>query len=334
MPLPAELADLAASQGAPFTRAQVLDSGLTAHATRVLLAGCCSPIGHGVWVETRVLVAARADPRQLLVLRAAARALACDGTVVSHRSALAVHGLPLLGRLPKVPELTRAPRHQHDRSSVPYLRVAALPVGQRTVVAGVPVVSTARAVVDVGRTEPLGEAVVAADAALRRGLGPAELAEVMASCAGWPGGLALPAVLSAADARADTPLESLTRLAYAEQGLPAPETQIEVLAPDGSFVGLVDFLWREQRVVGEADGMGKYDQPGALRAEKRREEALRRCGLEVVRNDWDDVWRPPGRRELGERIRAGFSYALTRPVVEGVRFRVPTLAQLNRSRAA
>jgi len=24
------------------------------------------------------------------------------------------------------------------------------------------------------------------------------------------------------------------------------------------FIGRVDFLWREQRVVGESDGMGKY----------------------------------------------------------------------------
>ena len=333
MPLPVELADLAAAQGGPFTRAQVRGSGLSPHSTRALLADCCSPIGHGVWVETPVLLAALTDPRRLLVLRAAARALTCHGTVVSHRSALVVHGLPLLGRLPKVPELTRAPRYQDDRTSVPHLRVAALPVGQRTVVAGVPVVSSARAVADVGRTESLRCAVVAADAALRSGLDPAELAEVMTMCRGWPGGLALPTVLSAADGRAETPLESLTRLAYAEQGLPPPETQVQVFAPDGSFVGLVDFLWREQRVVGEADGMAKYDRPGALRDEKRREETLRRCGLEVVRNDWDDVWRAPGRRELGERIRAGFSYALTRPVVEGVRFRVPTLAQLTRPRA-
>jgi len=313
----------------------VRDSGLRPHGTRVLLAEHCTQVGHGIYVETAVLLCAQSEPRQLFVLRAAARALSCGGAVVSHRSALAVHDLPLLGRLPLLPELTRAPRRQDDRSSVSRLRVAALPGDQRAVVGGVPVVTAARAVVDVGRTAPLRDAVVAADAFLRRDTaGPAELARVAASCAGWPGALALPAVLAAADGRAETPLESLTRLAYAEQGLPAPETQLEVLAPDGSFVGLVDFLWRDRRVVGEADGMGKYDWPGALRKEKRREEALRRCGLEVVRNDWDDVWRPAGRRELGQRVRAGFAYSSTRPVVKGVRFRVPTLEQLTRSRGS
>ena len=80
--------------------------------------------------------------------------------------------------------------------------------------------------------------------------------------------------------------------------------------------------------------MAKYDRPGALREEKLREGWLRRCGLEVVRNDWDDVWRPAGRRDLGERVRAGFAYSSTRPVVEGVRFRVPTLAELTRVRVA
>ena len=334
VPLPPELAALAVSQGGPFTRAQVLHLGLSPHGVRVLLAAECTRIGHGTYVQTPVLLAAQAEPRQLFVLRAAARALVHDGAVVSHRSALVVHDLPLLGRLPWPPELTREPRREDDRSSVPHLRVAALPTDQRTTFGGVPVVTAARAVVDVGRTAPLRDAVVAADAVLRRGTAPTELARVAASCAGWPGALALPAVLAAADGRAETPIESLTRLAYAEQGLPAPQPQVQVFAPDGSFVGLVDFLWQDQRVVGEADGMAKYDRPGALREEKLREGWLRRCGIEVVRNNWDDVWRPAGRRDLGERVRAGFAYSSTRPVVEGVRFRVPTLAELTRVRAA
>lgn len=133
-----------------------------------------------------------------------------------------------------------------------------------------------------------------------------------------------------ADGRADGPLESITRVAYDEQGLPAPETQIEVRAPDGTFLGIVDFLWREQRVVGEADGLGKYDRPLALQKEKMREEGLRACGLEVVRNVWDDVWTPAGRVALALRVRQAFAFAADKPAVPGVRFRAPSLQELLR----
>jgi hypothetical protein len=96
----------------------------------------------------------------------------------------------------------------------------------------------------------------------------------------------------------------------------------------GEFLGLVDFLWRAQRVVGEADGLGKYDGPFALQKEKLREEGLRACGLEVVRNVWDDVWTAPRRTQLGARVRQAFAFAAEKPAVPGVRFRTPSLDQL------
>ena len=42
-------------------------------------------------------------------------------------------------------------------------------------------------------------------------------------------------------------------------------------------------LYREQRLVIEADGMLKYTDPAALRDEKRRQERLERAGYGVVR---------------------------------------------------
>ncbi len=105
---------------------------------------------------------------------------------------------------------------------------------------------------------------------------------------------------------------------------------MEVRAPDGHLVGIVDFLWRDQRTVGEADGMLKYDESGALRREKLREEELRACGLEVVRNTWDDVWQLRGRRELARRAWQAYRFAAGRPAVPGVSFRIPSLDELTR----
>ena len=65
VPLPPELAALAVSQGGPFTRAQVLDLGLSPHSVRVLLAAECTRIGYGAYVQTPVLLAAQTEPRQL-----------------------------------------------------------------------------------------------------------------------------------------------------------------------------------------------------------------------------------------------------------------------------
>jgi very-short-patch-repair endonuclease len=87
-------------------------------------------------------------------------------------------------------------------------------------------------------------------------------------------------------------------------GLPAPELQVPL--GDASRVGIVDFYWREFGVVGEADGLMKYDeeQPESLRAEKLRQEALEDVGFIVIRWTWDDIWRRPDWVEA--RLRSAF----------------------------
>ena len=89
-------------------------------------------------------------------------------------------------------------------------------------------------------------------------------------------------------------------MAIHELGLPTPEPQVEVWHC-GVLLGRVDFLWRDQRTVGEAEGMSKYVEPAFLRSEKRRQEALEDVGLEVVRWSWQDSYRDTSR--LGERLR-------------------------------
>ena len=327
------LRSVAASQGGPFTRAQALAAGRTPRQIRTLLRdGAWTSLTRGVHVETALLAG---PPERRHVVLAAGRVLASGLDVVaSHRTAALLHGLPLLGRPPDLPQLTRAPRWSGDQADHPGVRVAQLPTGSVTVVGGVPVTSVPRTVCDVGRTASFREGLVPADAALRAGLDPAELQAEARRCSGWPGARTAAAVAAFADGRAETPLESLTRAAYAEQGLPAPETQVELYAPDGSFVALVDFLWREQRTVGEADGLGKYDQPGVGRREKQRELAILRCGFEVVPNGWDDAWLTGPRQVLAEHVRETFDVAARRPAVAGVSVRRPGLDELRRRTAA
>jgi len=132
---------------------------------------------------------------------------------------------------------------------------------------------------------------VAADGALRVGVTHQELIAVLARARRWPGVVAARAAIAFSDPRAETPLESISRVAFHALGLPAPEPQVEIWY-GGELVARVDFLWREQLVVGEADGRGKYASVEDLYQEKRREERLRDLGFEVVRWDWDSAYRP------------------------------------------
>jgi hypothetical protein len=146
--------------------------------------------------------------------------------------------------------------------------------------------------------------VVAADSALyRRKTSRAELSAVLATSRGWPGIERARQVVGFSDARAESPFESISRVAFRDGGLPPPELQVWVGGEDGP-VGRVDFLWREHRTVAEADGALKYADPDRARRQLRRDADLRAAGFEVVHFSWADLTRTPDQVILA--IRAAF----------------------------
>jgi very-short-patch-repair endonuclease len=69
-----------------------------------------------------------------------------------------------------------------------------------------------------------------------------------------------------------------------QAGIPTPSFQAEIRTAKATY--FPDFLWEEQRLLGECDGAVKYSDPGAYVAEKEREQDLRD-------NDWRFVrWLP------------------------------------------
>jgi hypothetical protein len=103
---------------------------------------------------------------------------------------------------------------------------------------------------------------------------------------------ALREALTVTDGRSESPLESTSRGVMLRAGLPRPELQVWLTDLSGQ-AHRVDFLWRDRRVIGEADGWGKYADLADLRAEKRREDALRDMGFTVVRWTSDEIGRSP-----------------------------------------
>ncbi|MEE2060301.1 hypothetical protein [Rhodococcus artemisiae] len=156
---------------------------------------------------------------------------------------------------------------------------------------GVPVTSIERTIVDLGRSLPFEQAVVAGDAALRLDPSARDRLPGAVAAASWAhGAAAARAVASFIDGRSESVGESRSRVRIAECGLPAPILQQAVQARNGCTYRL-DFFWRDSGVIGEFDGLGKYDDRRDLVAEKRREDALRALGFQVVRWTWRDLYR-------------------------------------------
>ncbi|MCW5953193.1 MAG: DUF559 domain-containing protein [Propionibacteriaceae bacterium] len=84
-----------------------------------------------------------------------------------------------------------------------------------------------------------------------------------------------------ADPRRETPIESLSAGHMHLAGLPAPEPQAAIRTPRGTYYP--DFLWREARLIGEADGALKYADQRSILLEKEREQILIDLGFRFVR---------------------------------------------------
>lgn len=241
-------------------------------------------------------------------VRAAAHALG-EGTVVSHISAAVLLGLPVPQSLLSSVWVTR-PHSNGERT--PTLRAFRAPVAddERTVVQGVPVTSLARTVVDLARTVPFEWGVAAADATLRQGVQPVALEQALDRARRRPGMRRARRVVAFADERAGSPGESLSRAHFLLQGVPAPVLQRVVRTASGIVVGLGDFGWEDERVIGEFDGALKYDgglgrPEDVIMAEKRREQAFRDEGWWLVRWGWSELLRPA---ELAERVRRALDH--------------------------
>ena len=142
-----------------------------------------------------------------------------------------------------------------------------------------PVTTVARTWIDVARQESLADALSVGDAALRRDLlTPHDVAVALNRTRELRG--IKHAIRAAAhlNGTRESPFESWSCADFIEWGLPLPELQVLIRDDAGYPVGRVDFLWREQRVIGEADGLMKYADSQGLAAfgrEKDREAALR-----------------------------------------------------------
>ena len=265
-------------------------------------------IRQGVYATRRAVDWASDDPVRHQVLQVmAVRTWVGRDAVASYHSAALLHRLDLLKPLPKetVTVTLPAPRRWNRPADAGVVfHSADLPPGHVTRLYNLPVTTAARTVVDLARTLPFVDAVVVADSALHaEKAAKPELCQILDSCTRWPGVKQARRVVSFADERAGSALESAARVVFDESGLDPPELQVTIHLPAHAF--LVDFFWGAHRVIVEADGLAKYAADKDLIAQFQRDRLLRDAGYKVVHFTWRELFKTP--ELVIARIRQAFA---------------------------
>jgi len=282
----------------PTIRVGLLALGLTDHMIRTRVSsGELITVRHGVFVRADGWPAEAAAQH---VVRACAEQAANPSALISHQSAAAALGLPSPGfqRWEELPVSITLPPGHSSKSGLSAHHVGPVPASQ--VVrdsTGYLMTSPARTAVDLSADLPLPQALVVLDGAARL-IVASFVSQVRRrdyanpTLAGAARDLQRQAAESIRAARLRSPIDLMNpcRESAAESlsaghmhlvGIPTPGFQAEIRTARRIY--FPDFLWEEQRLIGECDGAVKYTDPTAYVAEKEREQDLRDSGWRFVR---------------------------------------------------
>jgi predicted transcriptional regulator of viral defense system len=235
-------------------------------------AGELVRIRRGAYATREILAEATTDS----ALRHALDVAAVRGTrnrkgVASHESAALMWRLSLLKKAADgTVTLTLPPgtRTGSYSSAGIVSHVAELPHDHVTKLYGLPVTTAARTVIDIARGSPFRDGVVVADSALyERRASKTDLRRVLRRCEGWRGIAQARRVVDFASSLAESPLESCARVAFREQGLPAPMVRGRALHLEGAVrrTGAGRRAHQRRLLARDAGGRGARDIRGRRR---------------------------------------------------------------------
>lgn len=154
--------------------------------------------------------------------------------------------------------------------------------------------------VELARQLPRPRALAALDGALHSmQCSAADLDNAMREQRGRRDIVAVRELLQYADGRAESAMESETRLVMIDYGLPRPELQYEIHGLNGE-TWRVDFAWPEARVVAEYESLEWHAGPAKMIDDKTRLAGIQEQGWTVIPIVAHDVRRYPSR--LADRI--------------------------------
>jgi hypothetical protein len=159
--------------------------------------------------------------------------------------------------------------------------------------AGLLVTTALRTAWDLARWLPTVEAVVAMDALARIGrFTPGAVLQIHGrySRARWR--RRVPGVIDLSDPRAESPMETRSRLVLVLRGLPRPELQYPVFDQFGGFIARLDMAYPQLKLAMEYDGRGHL-AAWQQESDARRLNLLGAAGWSVLRFTAPDVLRTP-----------------------------------------
>lgn len=267
-------------------------AGTPAKARTLLSTGRWRKVLHDAYVPAWV----PDEPRTRV---AALRVVLPSDVAVSHRAALWLLGLDVLG--PRVDVTVPRGRHLVARPGVA-VHSARLEPEELCELDGLLVVSAARALVDVARSEPLVEAVAVGDALLRSGAASSEeVLVVLDRTRGLRGVKAARAVVPHLEPRSESLMESRFRMRLVLGGVPRPQAQWDVYT-DSGHLGRADL--HLDGVVLEYDGRDVRLDKAVFVAERQRQTRFAETGLEIRRFTSADVYVRPAAAVCAEVLRA------------------------------
>ncbi|QBJ95823.1 DUF559 domain-containing protein [Rhodococcus sp. ABRD24] len=250
----------------PIRRARLLATLTPARIAREYV-----PVLTGIYV--------RADQPVDFAQRSRALAVAHPDAVLAGWSAAALHGYRYIPEDAQ-PEAI-LPQPARRRAGVRF-RYDTLADDEHEDVYGYELTGHLRTAYDLGRRLPFDDAVAAVDGLCNSGLkDPKLVGELMDRHRGDRGLKQLRRVLDLADAGADSPWETRTRLLVIRAGLPRPQTQYMFHGANGRIDAQVDMAWPQYRVVLEYDG-DHHRERRQYAQDVRRRAKVRQRGWDVV----------------------------------------------------
>jgi hypothetical protein len=312
-----ELLDIiSAGHGGLIPCAALREGGFNSHAVDALIrSGELVRTRRGMYVRGELWRAADPDERYRLFVHATAAA-AHHPLVLSHLSAAALHGLPIIGQWPRTvhaldPDASGGSAARFTTSH------RGAPAPETVLISGRTVTSLARTLVDVAAGTSFLVGVTMIDHALRveqervadearrgirgrRALTKEDLFAELAAVNPRFGARRADQAIAFGNGLAANGGESLSRVRIFQLGFEVPELQV-CFSNVGGRDYWVDFYWRRIRKIGEFDGKLKYTRgvvlagrdPGEIVwMEKRREDALRFHADSFDRWDWETALSP------------------------------------------
>lgn len=260
---------------------------------RVEAAGHIVRLSKNCFVPTSIW--SMADGWQQFRLRSIAFGLGASAHILlTGPSSQIIHGLPIFTSPPDLPVAIRVRPTSSGTNLTPHARVRTgfVPTAHQWREQDIGIVSTSYTAIDVARHSIPAEALAVVDHVLHSGVSRERLSRLVEDLKHYPGIEQAAWAMEHGDDRAESPLESLGRLAFLEAGLPAPLSNVWIF--DGRRRFRVDHLIPEHGVILEGDGglklNNREDAHRVVRDQIERESWLRGRGFAVERYDYWMGW--------------------------------------------